>query len=78
MSVDLQETIQERVRILSEDELRQVLNFVNGLRNGGKSAETLGELIDECFKDVPPEVMDKLPEDASANLEHYLYNAPKK
>lgn len=27
-----------------------------------KSSQTLGELIDECFKNVPPEVMDKLPQ----------------
>ncbi len=43
-----------------------------------KKSQTLGELIDDCFKDVPSEVMDKLPEDASLNLDHYLYNAPKK
>jgi predicted DNA-binding antitoxin AbrB/MazE fold protein len=43
-----------------------------------KTSQTLGELIDECFKNVPPEVMDELPEDASLNLDHYLYNAPKK
>jgi predicted DNA-binding antitoxin AbrB/MazE fold protein len=43
-----------------------------------KKSQTLGELIDDCFKDVPSEVMEKLPEDASLNLDHYLYGAPKK
>ena len=44
----------------------------------GTKPQTLGELIDQCFKNVPSEVMDKLPEDASLNLDHYLYGAPKK
>ncbi len=78
MSIDLQQTIQEQVRVLSEDEMRRVLTYMQNLRKKRKSPETLGELIDECFKDVPTEVMDKLPEDASANLDHYLYGAPKK
>jgi predicted DNA-binding antitoxin AbrB/MazE fold protein len=43
-----------------------------------KKPQSLGELIDDCFKDVPSEVMEKLPADASINLDHYLYNAPKK
>jgi hypothetical protein len=77
MSVNLQQAIRERVQGLSEDELRQVLDFMNRLRKGMKP-QTLGEAIDECFKDVPAEVMDKLPEDASLNLDHYLYGAPKK
>jgi predicted DNA-binding antitoxin AbrB/MazE fold protein len=43
-----------------------------------RKSQTLGELIDDCFKNVPSAVMEKLPEDASLNLDHYLYNAPKK
>lgn len=78
MSINLQQAIQEQAQILSEDEMRQVLNFMNRLREKQQQPQTLGELIDECFKDVPPEVMDKLPEDASLNLDHYLYGAPKK
>lgn len=78
MSVNLQQTIEKRVQVLSDDEKRQVLTFMNGLRKKRKPPETLGDLIDECFKDVPPEVMDELPEDASRNLDHYLYGAPKK
>ena len=78
MSVNLQQAIQEQVRVLSEDEMRQVLNFMNHLRKKEAKPQSLGELIDECFKDVPSEIMDKLPKDASANLDHYLYGAPKK
>jgi hypothetical protein len=48
------------------------------LHNEKKMPQTLGELIDQCFKDVPTEVMGELPEDASLNLDHYLYGAPKK
>ena len=78
MSVNLQQAIQEQTRALSEDEMRQVLNFMNRLRKKEIKPQSLGELIDECFKNVPSEVMDKLPEDASLNLDHYLYGAPKK
>ena len=78
MPVNLQQAIQEQARVLSEDERRQVLNFMNRLRKQETKPQTLGELIDECFTDVPPGVMDKLPEDASLNLDHYLYGAPKK
>ncbi len=78
MSVNLQQAIQEQARILSEDEMHQVLNFMNRLRKKETKPQTIGGLIDECFKDVPSEVMDKLPEDASLNLDYYLYGAPKK
>jgi hypothetical protein len=77
MSANLQQAIRERVQGLSEDELRQVLDFMNRLQRDAKP-QTLGEAIDECFKNVPAEVMAKLPEDASLNLDHYLYGAPKK
>lgn len=78
MSGNLQQTIQEEIDVLSEDEMRQVLKFVNGLRKKEESPQTLGGLIDECFASVPPDVMDKLPSDASLNFDHYLYRAPKK
>lgn len=78
MSVNLQQAIEEQTQVLSEDEMRQVLDFINHLRQKEPKPQTLGQLIDACFKDVPPEVMDKLPEDASLNLDHYLYGAPKK
>ncbi len=78
MSIDLQQAIKQQAQVLSEDEMRQVLNFMNSLRKKENKPQSLGELIDGCFKDVPPDVMDKLPEDASLNLNHYLYGAPKK
>lgn len=78
MTSDLQQAIQDQSRVLSEDQMRQVLDFISHLRRGERGMESLGDLIDECFKDVPPEVMDKLPEEASLNLDHYLYDAPRK
>lgn len=78
MPEELQQTIQKQILILSEDEQRQVLSFVNGLRTKNHSNQTLGGLIDDCFKNVSSDVMDRLPEDASVNLDHYLYRSPKK
>ena len=78
MSVNLQEAIQEQASVLSEDERRQVLHYMRGLYKQEKQPQSLGELIDDCFKDVAPQVMEQLPADASTNLDHYLYGAPKK
>jgi hypothetical protein len=36
------------------------------------------EIIVEISSTVPVEEWDKIPEDASVNLDHYLYGAPKK
>ncbi len=68
---------------MPQDEKRVLFRALNEQLNqwssNGKSEEqTLGGLIDECFSGVPDDVMDKLPEDASVNLDHYLYGAPRK
>jgi hypothetical protein len=78
MPVSLQEAIQEQARLLTEDEQREVLHFMLRFRRPERQPQSLGELIDECFQDVPPEVMAQLPADAATNLDHYLYGAPKK
>ena len=78
MSMNLQAAIAEQTRVLSEEEMRQVLNFMHRLRQPEQQPQSLGALLDDCFKDVPPEVMETLPADASANLDHYLYSTPKK
>lgn len=78
MSEQLQHTIQQQILVLSEEEQREVLTFVNGIRSKKAAAQTLGGLIDECFKSVPADVMDELPEDAALNLDHYLYRSLKK
>lgn len=73
-----QEVIKE-METLPEDQLRDVLEFVESLRREpSSSSPSIEEKIEARLADVPDEALDELPEDASENLDHYLYGAPKK
>jgi hypothetical protein len=45
---------------------------------GMVACKPIWEEIVELMRDVPAEELAKLPPDASENLDHYLYGAPKK
>ena len=71
------------IRKMPPTEKRAVFRALNeqlnkGQPNGNGGSQTLGGLINDCFGSVAADVMDKLPEDASINLDQYLYGAPKK
>lgn len=71
------------IRKMPQGEKRAVFRALNEQLNerqpnGNGGSQTLGGLIDDCFGAVPVDMMDKLPEDASVNLDHYLYGAPRK
>ncbi len=76
--MNLETAIQERVHTLPVEQQEEVLKFVENLPNKKTSLQRLGQLIDECFKDVPPEAYEQLPTDGAENHDHYLYGAPKK
>lgn len=80
MSVSLQHTIQEQIRVLSEEEMRQVINFVNGLRKEKKKskAKPISAIFEELSSEIPLEDWQQLPSDGAENHDHYLYGAPKK
>lgn len=65
---------------MSEEEMRQVLNFVNGLRK--EKATSQAKPISAIFEDLSSEIsLDEgreLPSDGAENHDHYLYGAPKK
>jgi len=42
-----------------------------------RDAKSIWELAREISASVPPEEWEKMPADASINLDHYLYGAPK-
>lgn len=67
--------ITERVKVLSAEQQEKVLEFVENLE---PPRRTLWEIWKEHLKDIPEEELDKIPTDASVNLDHYLYGAPKK
>jgi thermostable 8-oxoguanine DNA glycosylase len=80
MSVDLQQTIQEQIRVLSEDEMREVLNFVQNLRKEKKSrqAKPISAIFEDLSSEISLEEWKELPADCAENHDHYLYGAPKK
>jgi hypothetical protein len=76
MSPNLESAIQERVRALPPEKQQQVLDFVEGLSSA--NGQSIWDRIDELLQNVPQEALDELPSDASENLDHYLYGAPKR
>jgi antitoxin component of MazEF toxin-antitoxin module len=44
----------------------------------GPTAPALAERIVARARCLPPEVLDALPDDLAAQLDHYLYGAPKR
>jgi len=75
MQTDVVEKIAEKVKVLSTEQQAQVLEFVEKLE---PPRRTLWEMWKEHLKDIPEEELDQIPTDASVNLDHYLYGAPKK
>lgn len=47
-------------------------------KGGASSRETIWEKLQRRLRDVPDTEFAELPSDASENLDHYLYGAPKK
>lgn len=75
MQTDVAEKIAEKVKVLSAEQQEKVLEFVEAI---APPRRTLWEIWKEHLKDIPEEELDKIPTDASVNLDHYLYGAPKK
>ena len=80
MSDNLQQTIQEQIGVLSEDEMQLVLSFVNGLRKEKSSsrAKPISAIFEDLSSELPLEEWHELPSDGAENHDHYLYGAPKK
>ena len=75
MQTDVVQTIVEKVKVLSTEQQEKVLEFVENLK---PEKRTPWQIWQEHLKDIPDEEFDKIPTDASQNLDHYLYGAPKK
>ena len=65
----------ERVHTLTPDKQEEVLRFVESL--AALKRRPLLDEIREMYEDVPDSEWERLPSDASENLDHYLYGAPK-
>ena len=75
MQTDVVQTIVEKVKVMSAEQQEKVLEFVETLDIPKK---TIWDKLDERLKNVPQEEFAEIPADASTNLDHYLYGAPKK
>lgn len=75
MQTDIVDAIYERVKALPVDKQREVLRHVEELDMSNKN---IWDKLEDYLKDVPDEEFASLPVDASENIDHYLYGAPKK
>lgn len=85
MSGNIEQEIVATLRALPPEKQRAVLEYVETLRKEDTAEidtspprKTIWQKIDERMKQVSPETLAELPGDASENLDHYLYGAPKK
>ena len=79
MSTEVIETIFAKVKTLPLEQQQEVLDFVEELTGANSQPDrTIWQEIREIVQDVPDEEWERLPRDGSANLDHYLYGAPKK
>jgi hypothetical protein len=80
MSVDLQQIIQEQIRVLSEDEMREVINFMQNLRGKKETGQTkpISAIFEDLSSEISLEEWKELPPDGAENHDYYLYGAPKK
>lgn len=74
----LRQEVIQKIKTLSEDQLREVLAFVESLRRKrSSSTPSIEEKIKAHVDEVPEEAWDEVPADASKHLDQYLYGTPK-
>ena len=64
------------------DELQEHVHLQHGKRahplSPDQTMKPLWEIADDLLKDVPQEVLDRLPTDGAAQHDHYIYGTPKR
>ena len=86
MAANIEEKIIAKLRVLPEDQQAEVLKFVENLAGAATKADNghpvervaIWDTIEEIMRDVPDEVLERIPTDGSINVDHYLYGASKK
>ncbi len=79
MSIQVAETIFEKVKSLPLESQVEALGFVEKLaQRKGQKRLRIFEKIDEIVAEKPREIWDELPTDSSVNVDHYLYGTDKK
>lgn len=77
MQTDVANEILDVLRILPESKQRQILKQAKDLAKD-ESRLTIWQKIRAHGAEIPKEELERMPTDASENLDHYLYGSPKK
>ncbi len=78
MEPNVEQTAIEKLRTLSPEQQGQVLQFINGLEPQTAPRRTIWDMVKDRMEAIPPEAWDEVPKDGAANVDHYLYGAPKR
>lgn len=79
MQTEVTQSLLEKIPLLSLENQQDLLRQVDEMLGEKKvQRKTVWEMWEERLKEIPQEELDALPADASENLDHYLYGAPKK
>ena len=80
--MNLSQTVSEKMQALSPEQQKKILEYVQKLEQETQPrralSDVMNQIVGETFGRVPKEDLNKLPTDASENLDHYLYGAAKK
>lgn len=77
MQTDVANEILDVLKVLPESKQRQILKQAKDLVKE-ESKLTIWQKIRAHAAEIPKEELDRMPTDASENLDHYLYGSPKK
>ena len=84
MAANIEDKVIEKLRGLPESRQAEVLKYVEELaseeadRENGHGQPAIWDKIETIMRDVPDEVLARIPTDGSINVDHYLYGALKK
>lgn len=73
----LRQEVIEEMETLPEDQLRDVLRFIESLRQTPHSSRSIEEKIEAIVDEVPDDVWKNVPADGAEQHDHYIYGAPK-
>jgi hypothetical protein len=76
MPNDLTQIVAEKMQVLPIEEQQKVVEYVQTL--GKEKRKSLLEKINERVSKLSAETLERLPVDGAENLDHYLYDSPKK
>lgn len=73
----LKQDVIQRVKALPEDQLRDVLQFVESLQSSEQASRSIEEKIARIVNDEPRDIWEDVPADGAENHDHYIYGRPK-